>query len=281
MSILVADSGSTKTDWRLLQDGKIRQSHSEGLNPYFHSEERLSRIVGQVITDLQAAEHLDTVHFYGAGLGEPETQAKIKAAFRLHVAPHVSIHTYSDMLAAARAAAGQEPGIVGIMGTGGNACRYDGSQSIQNVAAPGYVFGDEGCGAWIGIQLLKGVLRQDWPQHLLEVFAQEYPLSTSDILAATYKGPKPNTFLAGFVPFVEKHQQEAPFREMLLEGFRSYIRYYLKPLQTMDKPPLFLVGGVAHSFQNLLMPLLRQEGFQLKRILPKPIAGLSLYHQNG
>jgi N-acetylglucosamine kinase-like BadF-type ATPase len=279
MKILIADSGSTKTDWRLLRDGKILQAQSEGLNPYFHSERQMAERIGHVLKELLPEDEPDEIHFYGAGLGEMEMRDKLRGAFTQQLSARVSVHTHSDMLAAARAAAGKSPGIVGIMGTGGNACYYDGENLIQSVPAPGYVFGDEGCGAWLGIQLLKGILRQTWPAPILDSFSKKYALSTADLLRATYKEARPNTFLAGFVPFLYEHIAEAAIQELVLEGFRQYIRFYLEPLRQDDYPPLFLVGGVAHGFQNLLMPLLRQHGFSLQRILSKPIAGLSLYHQ--
>lgn len=280
MSILIADSGSTKTDWRLLmKDGKILQAQSAGLNPYFHSDEYLAEHIGKIVKELCGAEEPDEVHFYGSGLGEVEMRDKLKRAFASKPSSTSALHTYSDMLAAARAAAGRSPGIVGILGTGANACYYDGTHCSQAVPAPGYVFGDEGAGVWMGIQLLKGVIRKTWPDYLLEKFSQKYSLSTAAILQATYKEARPNTFLAGFVPFVLEHSKEPVMQELILEGFQQYIRNYLEPLRREDNPPLYLVGGVAHAFQNLLMPLLRQHGFALQRILSKPIAGLSLYHQ--
>lgn len=279
MKILIADSGSTKTDWRLLNDGKILQAQSEGLNPYFLTHEQLVEHTGKILKELCGEQEPDQIHFYGSGLGEATMRDKLKAAFAYHLSSKPALHTHSDMLAAARAAAGRSPGLVGILGTGANACYYDGKHCSHSVPAPGYVFGDEGAGSWLGIQLLKGVLRQSWPEHLLESFSQKYALSSAAILQATYREARPNTFLAGFVPFVLEHSTEPAMQELVLEGFKQYIRHYLEPLRQEDTPPLYLVGGVAHAFQNLLMPLLRQQGFALQRILSKPIAGLSLYHQ--
>jgi N-acetylglucosamine kinase-like BadF-type ATPase len=277
--IVIADSGSTKTDWRLLHQGKIFQAESPGLNPYFYSDTELEGQIHKVLSPLLNGQEPQEIHFYGAGLSEPEMQQKLNRALSGNFKTSVMVEIHSDMLAAARAAAGKTPGIVGIMGTGANACYYNGKELANTVAAPGYIFGDEGCGAWLGISLLKGVLRKSWPAPIMEAFEKRYALSNAAILQATYKEERPNTFLAGFVPFILDHIADPALHAMVTEGFRQYIRFYLEPLRQEHNPPLYLVGGIAHAFQNLLLPILRQNDFSLQRILSKPIAGLSLYHQ--
>lgn len=44
---LIAESGSTRTEWALVEDNRlIQRAFTEGLNPSFKREERLAEVCG-------------------------------------------------------------------------------------------------------------------------------------------------------------------------------------------------------------------------------------------
>ena len=62
-SILIADSGFTKTDWRLIKDdGFIEQARTLGINPYY---QKLEEMEGAITTlSQQIHSPVDQVYFY-------------------------------------------------------------------------------------------------------------------------------------------------------------------------------------------------------------------------
>ena len=179
--ILIADSGGSKTDWRLvLQDGKIEQASSPGFNPYYQPIEDLKKIVQEILLPkIPKNEKVKEIYFYGAGVSSEKNQLSIKTAF-LEFFPQSQIEIGWDLLAAARALCGNEPGIACIMGTGSNSCLYDGKNIIDNVANLGWILADEGSGANIGRKFLVDYLRKKLPDNLAKQFHARFPLSRED-----------------------------------------------------------------------------------------------------
>lgn len=278
---LIADSGSTKTDWRMIDpNGRIAQFTGAGLNPYFYSDAQLRESLTKLADELKGAIHCHEIYFYGAGLGEETQRHRLKEAIESIFTSASRVEIASDMLAAVRASAGREPGIVGILGTGANACYSDGQVILAQSIAPGFILGDEGSGSWLGRKAIQSWLRKEWPDELLAKFEYQYSLSVSEVYSKVYSGEKPNTYLASFVPFLAENKKHPAIHGLLRESFELFVRYYLKPIAPDTPPPIFLVGSVAWNFQDVIAPVIKDSGFSLGRILPTPIAGLTLYHQH-
>ena len=205
--ILIADSGSTKTDWCLVENGEnILRFQTRGTNPFFQTEEEiLEEIETGLLPGLKGVEP-SSVHFYGAGCAFPEKNEIIRRAVSRHLP--VPVEVGSDLLAAARALCGDRPGIACILGTGSNSCQYDGKEIVKNVSPLGFILGDEGSGAVLGKLLIGDVLKDQLPPALKELFLSQYELTPASIMDRVYRQPFPNRFLAGFSPFILEHLDE-------------------------------------------------------------------------
>ncbi len=264
--MLVADSGSTKTDWRL--DG--RPIETVGINPVRDSELQVQDVVSS-LPDADVRE----VYFYGAGC-IPPFKEKVERALALKF-PHAAVHVESDMLGAARALFGRQKGIACILGTGSNSCLYDGEGIVRNVPPLGYILGDEGSGAVLGRilvgDLLKGMLG-DEPK---ERFLSRFGLTQEDILDRVYRQPACNRFLAGLVPFIIENKEESAIHHLVVSEFRRFFSRNVAQYGCPDLSVCF-VGGVAHSLGDELREAATQEGFLVGTILRSPIDGIEAYH---
>ncbi|MGL5888439.1 MAG: hypothetical protein ACRC3B_01060, partial [Bacteroidia bacterium] len=194
---LIADSGSTKTDWRLASGSIVlRQFQTEGYNPYHMDAERITDSMRKYVLAETGAEIPQAVHFYGAGCGAEEKASVVKTAL-LQLFPQADVNVNSDMLGAARALCQRNAGMAAILGTGSNSCLYNGERITDNRPALGYMLGDEGSGAHIGMTLVRLFMYDEMETGLRERFLKRFPLSVSDILNQVYRQPLPNRFLAG------------------------------------------------------------------------------------
>lgn len=242
--ILVADSGSTKTAWGLIEGSHHRIVHTEGLNPKLAGDEAFGHAIGQL-----GITRCEQVRFYGAGCGSPQAQEQVRGLLRRYL-DCADIVVEGDLMGACRATLGCRSGLVGILGTGSNACRYDGGHIVQQVTSTGYLLGDEGSGNHIGKRLLKEYLVRRMPQRLCEEFRRQFPLSDNEWIVKLYGAPYPNRFLATLVPFAARHRDDPFVRQLLAEVFDQYFREMILPLNPNDSETLCLVGGVAYEFQT-------------------------------
>lgn len=274
---LIADSGSTKTDWRLIDDsGRIEQADGIGLNPNFTDEAGYKA----AIAALKSCTPLDLVSeiwFYGAGCGSEKNREFVRVIFESEF-PHATVIVSTDMLAAARALCGSQPGMAAILGTGMNTCVYNGSEIIYNHTSLGYVLGDEGSGAFFGKQLITDYLKNKLPEDLRQNFERRFPLSIPEIIENIYRKPLPNRFLAQFSKFIYQNLRNPYCVQLVVEGFRSFFREQIKRYPNWQDYQLNLTGSVAFYYSNLLQRVASEEGVRIGSIVEKPIAALALYH---
>ena len=65
--ILIADSGSTKTEWRLTGNGVTGKSvFSAGINPYFINTDEILDLLEREIKELKTSKP-EAIWFYGTG----------------------------------------------------------------------------------------------------------------------------------------------------------------------------------------------------------------------
>ncbi len=141
--VIIADSGGSKIDWRLLKkDGTIGQASSSGFNPYYQPIDHLKKIISEALLP-QVSEKVSKIFYYGTGVSSEKNVQSIQSVFAEHF-PQAESEVGWDLLAAARALCGHEPGIACILGTGSNSCLYDGKKIIGNVGNLGWILADEG-----------------------------------------------------------------------------------------------------------------------------------------
>lgn len=274
--ILIADSGSTKTDWCLVENGEnILRFQTRGTNPFFQTEEEiLEEIETALLPGLKGVEP-SSVYFYGAGCAFPEKNEIIRRAVSRHLP--VPVEVGSDLLAAARALCGNEPGIACILGTGSNSCQYDGKEIVKNVSPLGFILGDEGSGAVLGKLLIGDVLKDQLPPTLKDLFLSQYELTPASIMDRVYRQPFPNRFLAGFSPFILEHLDEPAVWELVTRSFLAFFTRNVKQYDYYDLP-VYLVGSVAWHYQAVLKEIAFDLGIGLGTIIQSPMEGLIRYH---
>lgn len=276
--ILIADSGSSKIDWRLLKrDKSIGQALSAGFNPYYQPIDDLRRNIRQDLVPV-VSEKVSKIFFYGTGVSSPRNQEVVRAAF-LEFFPGAVVEIEWDLLAAARALCGHEPGIACILGTGSNSCLYDGKTITDQVANLGWILADEGSGATIGKKFLFDYLRKLMPSTLAEQFRQRFPFSREEFLEKIYQQEKPSTFLATFSKFIFQHLKEPYCYKLVFDSFSEFYENNVMRYEGYRNLKVHFVGSIAFYYSDLLRQVANDKGITVKNILEGPIAGLTLYHQ--
>jgi len=274
--LLIADSGSTKIDWRAIdKDGSVQAFTTPGINPYYQSEEQIEdELRRNLVPNISGT--ITEVHFYGAGV-TPEKSGVLCNCFK-SIFPGTEVSAYTDLLAAARALCGHEKGIAAILGTGGNSCFYDGKEIVDNVPACGFILGDEGSGAVIGKKFLADYLKRQIPQDLRKIFDDKYGLNYSTIVEKVYRQPYPNRFLASFSPFVFENKDNPYIKNLLTQVFEDFITRNIIQYDYRTYP-LNIVGSVAYYFADVIHEVAAKFGVKIGTIMKSPIEGLTEYHK--
>ena len=180
--ILIADSGSTKTDWCIVFNGTpIKRMGTKGINPFFQSEEEIQQELTHSLLPQLPEGTINSIFFYGAGC-TPEKAPVLRRAIADSLPVIGNIKAYSDMLAAARGLCGHEAGIACILGTGSNSCFYNGEEIVNNISPLGFILGDEGSGAVLGKLLVGDVLKNQLPPTIKEAFLKQFDLTAPEII---------------------------------------------------------------------------------------------------
>lgn len=275
--ILLADSGSTKTSWCLINKGREFFS-TQGINPFQQTEEQITEmLLRELITQIseQIGSNAVEVHFYGAGC-TPEKAIVVEKAIRMAIPNVKAIEVKSDMLGAARALCKNNEGIVAILGTGANSCLYDGKEITENTPALGFILGDEGSGANLGKRLVGDVLKGQLPADICRMFHEETGLNAAEIIQRTYREPLPNRFLASISPFLAHHIERQEIQQLVEECFCSFVsRNLLQYLCHTECRTVHFVGSIAYYYRKQLEKALIKYDLKLGTISQSPITLLS------
>ena len=276
--ILIADSGSTKTDWRLMNGSQeISQIKTKGFNPYYQGmDEMVNEIKSALVPALDQSD-ISTIFFYGAGCSTPERQMNISSALSPFF-KETEIFVQSDLIGAARALSGNQPGIVCILGTGSGSCQYDGINIIKNIPSLGFVLGDEGSGAWLGKKMVTDYLRGHMPKKCIETINQKLHIDKEIILEHVNHKPMPSRYLAGFAKFISENIDQTYFYQLMFDSFTSFAKNYIIRYSNYTELKCHFVGSVAFHNQEILEHVAKYTGFRIGNIIKSPIDGLTLYH---
>lgn len=278
--ILIADSGSTKTSWALLgNDNKREFCESPGYNPYYMDASVLHKILAEDMPQHFKSASISSIYYYGSGCSTKKNCAKVTDALK-EVFSAASIEVSHDLLAAARALLGRNEGIACILGTGANSCAYDGEKITHNVASLGYMFGDEGSGAYIGKRFLEAYLKEKLSNESSKAFRDTYNFTLEDILSRVYGVENPSAFMASFTRFMGDHKDYDDIRELLLSSFVDFFRESVSKYKRYQAVPVGFVGSVAFHFSDLLKEAAKSFGISIGRIEQAPMEGLIRYHMD-
>lgn len=275
--ILIADSGSTKTEWAYRHDKEVRMVTTPGFNPYFVDAAFIEQSLIKDLLPYININDVSAIYFYGAGCSTLEKQALVYDALS-SLFCNAYIEVEHDLMGAARALFGEEKGIACILGTGSNSCYYDGSVIVENVTSLGYIFGDEGGGVHIGKKLLGDFLRGNMPDEIRENFQNTYKLNVSDILDAIYKKPRPNTFIAGFCRFAGANIQHHYIQSIVKRSLNDFFNYQLKKYSSFGFVPVGCVGSVAFQFEREFRDIAFEYGIKDISIHSSPSELLLRFH---
>uniref|UniRef100_A0AB33JHT4 ATPase n=2 Tax=unclassified Prevotella TaxID=2638335 RepID=A0AB33JHT4_9BACT len=275
--LLIADSGSTKTDWCLVEDGRaVRRIPTKGMNPFFQSSDEMAVEIRQYLLPELPDKRLAAVYFYGAGC-TPQKSPEVEATLRDSLSVDGAVEAHSDLLAAARSLCGHHPGIASILGTGSNSCFFDGKDIVQNTPALGFILGDEGSGAYLGKRLVGDILKGQMSSALKDSFFQQFGLSQADIIERVYRQPFPSRFLASLNIFLEQHRDDAAVHQLLIESFTAFVKRNILHYDYRHHP-LSCIGTIAHVYRQELTEAAAALGVQMGIISKTPMEGLIAYH---
>lgn len=276
--ILIADSGSTKTDW-VLHDGEtiVFRTNTQGLNPTQQSTEDIYKVISEELDGKIAKDAPKTIYFYGAGCAYENANNRMRDALEQYFVTK-EIHINSDLLAAARALCGHEEGIACILGTGSNSCLFNGEKIIDNTPSLGYILGDEGSGAHLGRQLVSDCIKKQLPKELSQEFLKRYELDVATILERVYHTPLPNRWLASLTPFLYEHKEHPEIQILLKHCFTQFFQRNTM-IYRRSWLPIHVVGGVGMHFATEIKETAESLGLSVGNIVESPMSGLIEYHK--
>lgn len=277
--ILIADCGSTKIDWCLLNGNeKVAQIFTTGMNALLMTEEEMTECIKEELMPHIANYKVDEIYYYGAGIISDEIKQQVVNALKANISTASKIEVASDLLAAARALCGRKPGIACIMGTGSNSCYYDGENVVDNVSPLGYILGDEGSGAVLGKLLVGDVLKKQLPDHLCEKFLTDYQLDRNTIIDRVYRKPAANRFLAQFAPFLVRNIEDPSIHALVLRAFTAFFVRNVESYAGYQQLPCNFVGSIAFYAKATLIEAAQQRGITVGNVIQDPMEGLIKFH---
>lgn len=278
--ILLADSGSTKCEWILLDNDYqvIREIKTMGFNPYFHSSNLISSVLKGSTSFSALKSQVNQIFYYGAGC-YTETNKQIVQKALADTFTQAKIKVNNDLRACAYACYNDEPIIGCILGTGSDSVYFDGENLETSKPSLGFILGEEGSGSYFGKQLLKAYFYKQLPKHLVKPFEDEFHPDLNSCLTNIYEDDQANVFLAGFMKFVTDNRDDPFFIEMTNQGFRQFIDLHVTSYANYKDVPVHFVGAIAYFFQEQIQAIATEYGIKTGYFLRKPITSLISFHE--
>lgn len=274
---LIADSGSTKAEWCLLDGKKKKIITTQGISPYFLSAEQIQQLLEKELLPKLKNNLPEEIHYYGTGCLSTDNVKLVKKA--LHkVFGKIKISVDHDLMGAARALCGNEQGVACILGTGSNSCYFNGKKIVKNSPGLGFILGDEGSGAFLGRKVVQYYLYNTFDPDLMDRFNAKYNTNAAEILEAVYKGPLPNRYLASFTGFLVENRGHYMIENIIEDSFNDFFFNHLYKYKESWTHPIHFIGSVAYGFKDVLKEMCSNYELQLGRILKHPMDGLVKYH---
>ena len=275
--ILIADSGSTKTDWAVVDNGRqVVAMSTQGINPFHQDAENIATVIEEELLPKMGNIEPEGIFFYGSGCREDKVEMMCGILGKAF--PQCArIEAQGDLLAAARAVCGEREGIACIMGTGANSCLYDGNRVVENTPPLGYILGDEGSGAVLGKLFVNALFKGQLPSELKDEWLEETGLSLNIIINKVYREPLANRFLASTSRFIHQHLSVEPLERMVVYNFREHFRRNVNQYGRKDLT-VGAIGSVAYYYREQLQKAATVEGYTLGKVMRSPMDGLVRYH---
>jgi N-acetylglucosamine kinase-like BadF-type ATPase len=278
--MLIAESGSTKTDWVLVDNNReIHFFKTIGFNPFFHSDEFIKDEISKNKDFIDSAKNVTNIFFYGAGCSSEKMNNIVKEGLSL-VFNEANIIVDHDLLACALATFRGEPAISCILGTGSNSCYFDGEKLREEVPAIAYVLGDEGSGAYYGKKLLKDYLYNQLPSLIKKDLEDEFSISKDSIFENVYTKPNANVYLASFMRFISNHYNTDYVTNMIYNGMSEFMKIHVCCYPEFRNVKTHFIGSISKIFENELLKAANENEVIVGDIIRKPVENLVKYHLN-
>lgn len=270
---LIVDAGSTKTAWVLLEDGnEVKRFITRGFNPNYNKTIDFNNILYKELPgDFPV---VDAVYYYGSGCGNENARQEMQQILKIRFEEASEVFVTHDLMGACHAVLGHQKGIACILGTGANACVFDGNNITQRAVSLGYLVGDEGSGCYIGRKLTRAYFYNIMPHELKLEFDNTYHLEINEFIDRVYHQPGASRYLAGFVEFAGKHISHPFIKNLVKECFDDFVKVFLLRFDECTKLPICFVGSVAYYFQGVLQECLAAEGLTMGKVMQSPLDGL-------
>jgi N-acetylglucosamine kinase-like BadF-type ATPase len=277
--ILIADSGSTKTDWKGSDGfGKVVTARTGGINPYYLPAEDIIKEIKEARQQLASAD-FEAIYFYGAGCSTPEKKDRILEGLSM-VFPYSEMEVNGDLLGAARALCQTEPGIACIIGTGSGSCVYDGVRISKSIPSLGFILGDEGSGAFMGKKLVRDYLREEMPREMIQTISRDLGISKDIILENVNWKPMPSRYLGGFAKFIHDHLDNDYIMDLVSGSLKKFVDHYVIRYKEAHQYRIHFTGSIAMNFMKVLRNVLMEKNLKLGNVEDSPIQGMIEYHLN-
>ncbi len=274
---LIADSGSTKTEWCILKGRKKTIFTMQGLSPYFVNSAEIAAVVNEFVLQLTKNSFVDEIFFYGTGCKDVANKKMVRDTLK-NIFSGAEVYVDHDLSGAAKALCGTEKGIACILGTGSNSCYFNGSRIVKNRPGIGYVLGDEGSGAYLGKKVIQHYLYETFDDDLRARFDAKFVTTDSEIIKAVYTGPLPNRYLAAFAIFLAENRGHYMIENIIEDGLNDFFYTHIIQYKESDRLPIHFTGSVAFGFKDVLAQLCDSYDLHLGNVLKNPIDGLIKYH---
>lgn len=274
---LIADSGATKAEWVLVNNGTRKTVITQGISPYFLNTAQISALLQSELLPKLKNVVPELVFYYGTGCAGAENAKTVKKALQ-SVFPGAKVEVNTDLLGAARSVCKRNKGIACILGTGSNSCYYNGRSILKNSPGIGYILGDEGSGAYLGKYVIQHYMYNTFDEDLRARFDAKFVTTSAEILDHVYKQPLPNRYLASFALFLAENRDHYIIENIIFDGLNDFFWQHLCKYGEVWKTPVNFVGSVAFGFRDVLQELCTTYGFELGTVLKAPMDGLVTYH---
>ncbi len=278
MAKLIADSGSTKCEWCILDGKKKKTIFTQGISPYFLNTAEITNLITTDLLPKIKNYNIEQVFYYGTGCASAGNRLIVRNGLK-KIFKEASIIVEHDLLAACRALSGNEKGIVCILGTGSNSCYFNGKKIVKNSPGLGYVLGDEGSGTYLGKKVLQYYLYNTFDEDLRFRFNDTFKTNEVTILDSVYKNPLPNRYLASFASFLVENRGHYMIENIIEDGLNDFFFHHICKYSESWSLPINFVGGIAYGFRDVVKELCSSYELELGTILKNPMEGLTKYHQ--
>jgi len=276
---LIADSGATKTEWRLVGKGIFKSFFTVGLSPYHMDRTQIRETLLKAFPKTLLKKEILSIHYYGTGCKTKANANIVKKALE-DIFPSTAVYVTHDLMGAAIATCGNKPGIACILGTGSNSCSFDGKKILLNSPGLGYILGDEGSGAYLGHKVVQHFLYGTFDAPLMKSFKAHFKTDKNEILQKVYKEPFANRYLASFALFLSMQRGHFIIENIIEDGLRDFFEQHLGSYPQRFTVPIHFVGSIAFYFKDKIAELCNDFGFKLGSIIKQPMDGLVDYHKN-